>query len=44
MLKKVHIVIKFNHKSWLKPYFDMKTDLRKSARNDFEKDFFLVDG
>ena len=38
-LKKVHRVIKFNQNSWLKP---MNTDLRKKAKNDFERDFFKL--
>ena len=42
-LKTVHRVIKFNHNAWLKPHIDMNTDLRKKAKNDFEKDFFHVD-
>ena len=40
ILKKVHRVIQFNQKAWLKPYIDMNTKLRKQAKNDFEKDFF----
>ena len=28
VLKKVHIVIKFNQNAWLKPYIDINTDLR----------------
>ena len=40
ILKKVRRIIKINQKSWLKPYIDVNTDLRKKAKNDFEKDFF----
>ena len=39
-LKKIHRVIEFNQKEWLKPYIDMATELRKAAKNDFEKDLF----
>ena len=42
VFKKVHRMIKFNQNAWLKPYNDMNTDLKKKARNDFEKDFFKV--
>ena len=37
--KKVHRVIKFNQKAWLKLYIDINTELKK---NDFTK-FFHVD-
>ena len=42
ILEKVHRVIEFNQKAWLKPYIDMKTELRKQAKNDFEKDVFKL--
>ena len=41
-LKKINTIIEFNQKAWLKPYIDMNTELRKLARNDFEKDLFKL--
>ena len=42
IFKKVHKVIQFNKKTWLKPYIDMNTKLRTESKNDFEKDFFKL--
>ena len=39
VFKKVHKVIKFYQNAWLNPYIDMNTDIRKEAKNNFEKYF-----
>ena len=42
VLKKVHRIIKFNKKAWLKPHIEMSIDLRKKIKNAFQKDFFKL--
>ena len=42
ILEKVHHVIEFDQSAWLKPYINFNTELRKKAKNDFEKDFFKL--
>ena len=41
-LKKIHRVIEFNQEACLKPYIDMNIELKKDAKNDFEKDLFKL--
>ena len=42
ILKKVHRVIQFNQEALLKEYIHMNIELRKQAKNDFEKDFYKL--
>ena len=42
VLKKVHRGIKVYQKPWMEPYIRKNTDLRKDAKNAFEKDFFKL--
>ena len=42
ILEKVHRVIRFNQKAWLKSYVDLNTKLRRKTNNNFEKDFFKL--
>ena len=41
-LKKIHGVIEFKQKAWLKPYIEMNNKHRTKAKNDFEKNFFKL--
>ena len=41
-LTKIHRIIECNQKARLKPYIDMNTELRKLAKDDFEKDLFKL--
>lgn len=41
-LVKVHRVLAFDQKPWMKPYIDFNTDKRKQATTDFEKDLYKL--
>ena len=42
LLKRVHRVLQFDEKPWLKEYIDFNTEMRKNAKNSFEKDYFKL--
>ncbi|XP_050063772.1 uncharacterized protein LOC126552813 isoform X2 [Aphis gossypii] len=42
IVEKVHRVIQFSQSDWLAKYIELNTEMRKKARNDFEKDFFKL--
>jgi hypothetical protein len=41
-LLKVHCVVEFAQKPWLKSYIELNKTLRQAAKSEFEKDFFKL--
>ena len=39
-ITKIHKILTFEEKPFLKDYIDLNTNLRKKAKNDLEKDLF----
>ena len=38
----MHRTNEFNNRTWLKPYIDINTDLRKKGKDNFKKHFFKL--
>ena len=41
-ITKIHKILTFDEKPFLKEYIDLNTNLRKRAKNDLEKDLFKL--
>ena len=42
IITKIHKILRFREKPWLKPYIEFNTEKRKQAENPFEKDLFKL--
>ena len=41
-IRKIHRILEFDQRPWMKGYIEFNTELRKKATNAFEKDFFKL--
>ena len=42
VIDKIHKIIKYRQKAWLKPYIDFNSNKRATAQNNFEKDYYKL--
>ena len=42
IIRKKHRILKYHQSTWLKKYIAFNSEMRKHAKNDFEKDFFKL--
>ena len=41
-LRRIHRILEFTQRPWIKPYIDFNTEKRRQATTDFERDFYKL--
>ena len=42
IIEKIHEILSFKQRKWLERYISFNTQKRNKAKNDFEKDYFII--
>ena len=42
IIEKIHEILSFKRRKWLERYISFNTQKRNKAKNDFEKDYFIL--